>query len=193
MGWILDMFSVEMLVLAVLGVLCVAGLVLVRRIWRSGLGTYDESHLKMERRIRDTDAEIRECNLSMPAGEQLHILEAALRELLELEHAPSGWAVRLEEKSLLLETPQGDVHLAYDVRRSVLRGDGRVMHGAAHWEADFDGGTRTFADLAQLAGWVRAVLQGSAALHEEGEDIPAVHFRQGRVRARRPRVGAARK
>lgn len=181
MEWISSMFSWEMAALAGMAVLGAAALILIRRIWKGGLGTFEQSTRKMQQRISDTDAEIRDHNLAMPPGEQLHIVEAALWELLELEGKPAGFGVRRTEKSLCLTTPSGDMEIMYTVRQSTLRSAGRVMRGAAHWQVSHCGQTQVFSDLAPLMRFLRSTVSPRA----RAEAVPPPPSLQARCAGRR--------
>ena len=159
MDWIWSLFSWEMAGLGVMGVLGIATLVLIARVYRRGLGSYGESHKKMAQRIRSTDSAMREHNHAMPVSEQMQVLQAALRELLVLEGHPRGCSVHREGSELLLDTPQGPWRVRYGMRTSVLRGSRRVVHGAGLWEVCHERQTgHTFTDLALLMRFLRTCL-----------------------------------
>lgn len=173
MNWIRDMFSWEIAALAAMVVLGAAALILIRRIWRGGLGSFEQSTYKMQKRINDTDAEIRERNLAISVNEQLYILEAALRELLELEESPAGCAVQRMGKALRLTTPAGDVDISYAVRQATLRSAGRVMRGAARWEVRHGEESHGFSELAQLMCHVRGIVSPQKIFVQPCGDIPS--------------------
>lgn len=177
------MFSWEMAALAAMVVLGAAALILIRRIWKGGLGTFEQSALKMQRRISDTDAEIRDHNLAMSLSEQLYIVEVALRELLELEGSPVGFAVQRVGRSVRLSTPSGDMDIAYAVRQSTLRSAGRVMRGAARWEVRQGQESQTFSELVQLMCHVRGVVSPHKFLPPPRENIPPLSHGHGHANA----------
>ncbi|MDE7063963.1 MAG: hypothetical protein K2O70_00605, partial [Desulfovibrionaceae bacterium] len=123
--------SGEILAMGGLGVVTL--LVLVR-IFRSGLGTYTEARRNFQDRIRKTEEETREYNLAMPLQEQMAFMFAAVRELLDLAGNPAGFRVEQTGTELRLETPGGEITVRYAVQSRRLHSRNKVLHGASRWE-----------------------------------------------------------
>lgn len=184
MDWMRNTILLEMGALITLVLMCVMGLKLIRRISRGGHGTFEQSQRLMEERINETGMEIRDRNLSMPTGEQLHILEVALQELLDLEGKPQGYEVCRTERSLSLMTPTGEASITYAVRQVRLRSAGRIVRGGAQWEVHHDGQeAQSFPELALLMRHLRSVVSPQKNLAGDAYAIPSLRYMRGIGRA----------
>lgn len=161
--------STETLILGVLLVVC---LVVAARVFRKGLGTFDQ-HFKDFRRALDlTEKQVRDGNLSISLHEQMAVIRAAIAEELELEGNPAGYYIDASPKLVCLHTPRGSFEILFHCKTTRLHTQNRVLRGGGQWilHGPDTKEVRT-QSLGQAMQHMRRIIQGQALAEEEGEEF----------------------
>lgn len=119
--------------LAIIGAVMLAALVLCFRIMRRGMSTLDDDRQKFLARIRDGENKLAEEQKQVPAAEHLALMRAAVEDLLRLADSPPGYYVETEGGTILLRTPKGTWRLELAMQERSLKSRQRVLHGQPRW------------------------------------------------------------
>ncbi len=145
--------------LLLMGALAVLFIFVLARVVKKGLGRDFSEHKKeFEERLRKTGAETRDRNISAPAGEQLRLITAAARELLDLADNPPGFELLEEGDIVRLVCPRGEARISF---RLMLPRPGKQRENApGRWVIEGPG-TRhgEFADPAGATAAIRNIIE----------------------------------
>lgn len=157
----------------VLGVLLIVSLMVVARIFRKGLGTFDERFQEFRRNLKKTEKEVRDGNFSISLNEQMAVIRAALAEELDLAGHPAGCSIEAADKPRLirLHTPQGCFEISFSTRAVRLHSQNRVLHGGGQWALSGPEGQVHTESLAEAMQCLRTVIRGGPLLHDEGGEF----------------------
>ncbi len=149
-----------MLAWAVAGALLVAALVYSARVMKKGITTLDETRARNLERIHDGERQLLEDRKNMPLDEHVHILWAAVADLLHLAGNPEGLLPERKGRQVILHTPQGCWHMAPNMRQTTLHSSHRTVQGRSRWLLQGFGKEEHFDDVAGLMRALHLHLQG---------------------------------
>lgn len=118
---------------AAIAALMLAILIFCARIMRRGLTTLDEDRQHYLERIKSGEKQLAEDRKKIPALEHLHIMRAALEDLIRLDGNPPGYSVQMHGRIIELVTPEGNWKIQLIMRERGLRSTSKVLHGKARW------------------------------------------------------------
>lgn len=143
------------------GGIIIVGLIVCRRILRTGQTSLAESREKMQARILHGEKQLQEDAKNIPLDEQIYLLRAALEDLLRLEGDKPGFRIRQEDKSnFVLATPTGEIRISFSMREQQLRGSHQILRGHERWFMESNGLKENFASIAALMTRLNEHLQG---------------------------------
>ena len=93
---------------AAAGAVILAGLIFCVRIMRRGITTLDEDRVQYLERIHAEERQLDEDRKNISLDEHLHVLHAAVADLLRLAGNPPGHALTGHGSTLVLRTPEGE-------------------------------------------------------------------------------------
>lgn len=164
------------------GAIILVGIVVCRRILRAGQTSLAQSREKMQSRFLDGEKRLQEDAKNISLEEQIHILHAALEDLLRLEGNKPGFHIHQEDKScFLLTTPSGAIRITFSLREQQLRATQQVLRGHERWCMEQNGLKETFSSIAALMTRI------NDHLHGDDDNLPpemshlARRFRHSRV------------
>lgn len=119
--------------LALVGAIMLAALILCFRIMRRGISTLDDDRKKSLARIKDGENKLAEEQKQVSAIEHLSLMRAAVEDLLRLADSPPGYNVESDGRIILLHTPKDTWRLELAMRESRLKTMPKVLHGHPRW------------------------------------------------------------
>lgn len=161
--------STETLILGVLLVVC---LMVAVRIFRKGLGTFDQHFQEFRRTLDKTEKQVRDGNLSISLHEQMAVIRAAIAEELELAGNPDGYYMDASPRLVRLHSPRGSFEILFHCKTTRLHSQNRVLRGGGLWVLRGpDGKELRTQSLGQAMQHMRRVIQGLPLAEEEGEEF----------------------
>lgn len=157
----------------VLGVLLIVSLMVVARIFRKGLGSFEQHFQDFKRNLQKTEKEVRDGNFSISLNEQMAVIRAALTEELDMAGHPAACSIEDADKSRLirLHTPQGCFEIAFSCKSVRLHSQNRVLHGGGQWTLRGPEGQIHTESLAEVMQCLRTVIQGGPLVNDEGGEF----------------------
>lgn len=157
----------------VLGVLLIVSLMLVARIFRKGLGSFDQHFQDFKRNLKKTEKEVRDGNFSISLNEQMAVIRAALAEELDMAGQPAGCSIEAADKSRLirLHTQQGCFEITFTCKTARLHSQNRVLHGGGQWALRGPEGHVYTESLAEVMQCLRTVIRGGPLMSDEGGEF----------------------
>lgn len=143
------------------GAITLVGLVVCRRILRAGQTSLAQSREKMQSRFFEGEKQLQEDAKKISLDEQIHILRAALEDLLRLEGNKPGFHIRQEDKSsFALITPSEEIRITFSMREQQLRATHQVLRGHERWAMEHNGLKEQFSTIAALMSRLNDLLHG---------------------------------
>lgn len=152
---------------AAAGAVILAGLIFCVRIMRRGITTLDEDRAQYLERIHAEERQLDEDRKNISLDEHLHVLHAAVADLLRLAGNPPGHALTGHGSTLVLRTPEGEWRIELIMRERTLRRTHKVLHGRSRWLLSGFGRNEHFEDLAGLMCNLNAYLHGDKLVPPE--------------------------
>lgn len=159
----------------ILGVLLIVSMMVIARIFRKGLGSFEQHFQDFRRNLQRTEKQVRDGNLSISLNEQMAVIRAALAEELDIAGQPAGYSMDAGTNPRLvrLHTPQGCFEISFNRKTARLHSQNRVLHGGGLWVLRGPDGENEIhtESLAGAMQHMHTVVRGGLLVAEEGEEF----------------------
>lgn len=160
--------STETLILGVLLVVC---LMVAVRIFRKGLGTFDQHFKEFRRTLNKTEKQVRDGNLSISLHEQMAVIRAAIAEELDFAGNPDGYYMDVSPQLVRLHSPSGSFEILFHCKTKRLQSQNRVLRGGGQWVLRGPTNEIRTQSLGQAMQHMRRIIRGQPLVEEEGEEF----------------------
>lgn len=156
----------------VLGVLLIVSVMVVIRIFRKGLGTFEQRYQDFRNKVKTTEKQVRDGNLSISLHEQMAVIRGAITEELDIAGNPAGYYIDTTPKVVRLHTPRGPFEITFMCKSARLQSQNKVLHGGGSWQIHGPGGQSVGTQsLGQAMLYMQQVIQGRPLETDEGEEF----------------------
>lgn len=121
---------------ALIAAVLFGAMIFCARVIRNGLTTLDDDRKHYLERIHAEEIKIEEDRKHISSFEHLHLMRAAVEDLLRLEGNPPDHVITMRGHGLSLQTPRGTWSIELVMRERALKSTGRILHGKSRWRLD---------------------------------------------------------
>ena len=145
---------------AAAGLVFFIAIVFSMRSMRKGTTFLSDEQKTVAAIIKEGELEIARSRKGIQLSEQMHILHAAVADLLRLDELALGVKLELQGNKLSITGKDWIWLIRFSDREHVLRSTGQVLSGHEKWSLICDGQRTEFADLAELMSELDRRLRG---------------------------------